>query len=328
MIIEAPDGVNIPEGFEKTEIDIGGIGEKVVAYKSSLVNDADMYLVYAINISGDEGFYWYDAKEKSFLRYTEVEHIEEEAPVATETVATVAEPESDEAPTKDEGFFTKKILAGIAIGLGVLAFLLLILVITLVLLMKKKDNVEDEEKLSFNELDNDTPDGKAENSDEGNVASDNNDAEAGKLYEEVSEEEMNAPKEVYTEEDAQRAYEEDREIKPVSFNLENMEFNSEAPKEEEKQISIMSFKKKDEEPVKEPVEEETEKADKKPKEESAVETTEEPDEVPLVKIAADKDDRAYEYDYAKQSEVINDKIKNGYDANMDSAFADDGNDEK
>ncbi|MBQ8924169.1 MAG: cadherin-like beta sandwich domain-containing protein, partial [Lachnospiraceae bacterium] len=332
VIIEAPEGMEIPKGFEKTEIDIGGIGERVVAYKSSMVDDADMYLVYAINISGDEGFYWYDAKERSFLRYAEVEHIVEETPVATETVATVAEPEIEESPAKDEGFFTKKILAGIAIGLGVLAFLLLILVITLIVLMKRKndDSYDSDDETEYNGLDNtDKTDDKTERAEGDNTDSDSDNPEAEHLYKEVSEEELNSPKEVYTEEDAQKAYEEDREIKPVSFNLENMEFNSENPKEEDKQICIMSFKKKNDEANEEAKEEvKEEKKEVLNLEEATEETTDEPDEVPLVNIDSDRDDRAYEYDYVKQSEVINEKIKNGYDANLDSAFADDENSDK
>ncbi|MBR1816640.1 MAG: cadherin-like beta sandwich domain-containing protein [Lachnospiraceae bacterium] len=380
VIVEAPEGVELPEGFEKTEVDIGGIGERVTAYKSSLIADNNMYLVYAINIAGDEGFYWYDAKEKSFLRYAEIEHIEEEPAVATETVATVAEPEVEETPAKDEGFFTKNNLTYIAIGLAALSLLLLILVVVLGILLKKKkgidentenDNIKDE--LSFNELENnDIITGEKEKQAyvEGTDI-DNGNSESEALYKEISEEEMSAPKEVYTEEDAQKAYEEDREIKPVSFNLENMEFNSETSNEEEKQISIMSFKKKDDESdseasqkkavkandnedipaesdnlvrFKEAVEEEVKTEGLVSDENSLTESDktagaltesetrteekseEEPDEVPLVNINIDRDNRAYEYDYEKQAKVINDKIENGYDANLDSAFADDNDD--
>ena len=95
VIIEAPEGVDIPDGFEKTELDIGGIGEKVTVYKSNDINDKNIYLVYAINIAGDEGFYWYDAREKAFLRYVERDIAENTEEVATQTMATPAEPVVD-----------------------------------------------------------------------------------------------------------------------------------------------------------------------------------------------------------------------------------------
>lgn len=38
----------------------------VIAYQSDDIADKDLYLVYAINVEGEEGFYEYDAKEQAF----------------------------------------------------------------------------------------------------------------------------------------------------------------------------------------------------------------------------------------------------------------------
>lgn len=293
VIIEAPEGVSIPDGFEKTELDVGGIGEKVVVYKSNDIKDKNIYLVYAINIAGDEGFYWYDAKEKTFLRFAQREETVAVEEVATETIATAAESETVEKKedNKDEGFFSKKNLGFLAIGLGILSFILLIAVITLAVLLRNKDDEEEEESLEIYALTDDSG-----NSDENNE-----------------------PKTLEDEE--RRAYEEDREIEsniPASFDLSKMQDDTPA---EDRNISIMNFKKPDDAPKAE------EFGDDSVNELSL-------DEIETIKFdfgskeeASDSDEekkkRDYENDYAKQSEAINNKIKNDYDAQKDSAFSDD-----
>ena len=227
VIIEAPEGVDIPDGFEKTELDIGGIGEKVTVYKSNDINDKNIYLVYAINIAGDEGFYWYDAKEKAFLRYVERDIAENTEEVATQTMATPAEPVViEKVVPQDEGFFSRKTLGIIAIVFGILAFIMFIGIITLVTMLKAKNDEEDEEESdeSLKEPESVKLSGKAkgEQADTSDVSKES----------------------VYDEE--RKAYEEDREPShsiPASFDLSNMQ---EETKQEDRNISIMSFKKKEE----------------------------------------------------------------------------------
>ena len=64
-----------------------------------------MYLVYAMNINGLEGFYIYDDLEQSFLRYAPDHLPEPEVSTVSDTPAPVV------VEKKDEGFFTKQVLA-------------------------------------------------------------------------------------------------------------------------------------------------------------------------------------------------------------------------
>ena len=64
IITAVPDGVAIPDGFKETTLKIGD--NSVIAYQSDDIADKDLYLVYAINVEGEEGFYEYDAKEQAF----------------------------------------------------------------------------------------------------------------------------------------------------------------------------------------------------------------------------------------------------------------------
>ena len=354
VIIEAPEGVVIPDGFEKTELDVGGIGEKVVVYKSDSIKDRNIYLVYAINIAGDEGFYWYDAKEKTFLRYAQKEEPVISEELATETIATAAEPEKpEETKSKDEGFFSKKNLGIFAIGFGVLSFLLLITVITLAVLLKhKEDDDEDDDDVTGDLYDdmikpviknNDKIDDTADfaepvDSDKSKESFDNGESNtydnSQLIKETLSTEEM-------AEEEARRAYEEDREISqniPASYDLSKMKDNPASS--EDRNISIMSFKKKDSKEeikeVKEEAKEEIKEVKEEIKEEKKEVKEEEDasvDEIETIKfdfgsnedsslIDDEKKKRDYENDYAKQSEAINNKIKTDYDAEKDSAFSD------
>ncbi|MBQ9232888.1 MAG: cadherin-like beta sandwich domain-containing protein, partial [Lachnospiraceae bacterium] len=348
VIIEAPEGKIIPEGFEKTEIDIGGIGEKVIAYKSNDINDKDIYLVYAVNIAGDEGFYWYDTKEKAFLRYAEKEVVETDVEVATETMATPAEPEIIEEKTSEkEGFFSNKTLGVMAIIFGVLAFIFLVVIIILSAMLKAKGNEEDafEDEEAFSSEENSKVSGELSDKD---ISENNNDlADTDGLLDESAENriENNELTEEMAYEEARRAYEEDREIShsiPASFDLSNMQDDKTV---EDRNIQIMSFKK----PEKKEVisEDKSDSSSEKENDKNIVETEKEKDtqtdtqinevtemeEIETIKFDFSKSDtevkedeelrKDYENDYAKQSEAINEKIKNGYDAEKDSAFSDD-----
>ena len=124
IITTIPDGVAVPEGFTETTLKIGG--NSVTAYQSDSITDKDIYLVYAINLEGEEGFYEYDAKEQSFLRYVPMIVTEEVVVTATPTVATPSEPVQ---PSEPDSLFSNPIVIGIMIAAGVVIIILVICVI-------------------------------------------------------------------------------------------------------------------------------------------------------------------------------------------------------
>ena len=121
IITAVPDGVAIPDGFKETTLKIGD--NSVVAYQSDDIADKDLYLVYAINVEGEEGFYEYDAKEQAFLRYVPMIVSEEVLVPATPTVATPSSPV--EVPTEMSPF-TNPLVIGIMVGAAVIIVILVV----------------------------------------------------------------------------------------------------------------------------------------------------------------------------------------------------------
>lgn len=121
IITAVPDGVAIPDGFKETTLKIRD--NSVVAYQSDDIADKDLYLVYAINVEGEEGFYEYDAKEQAFLRYVPMIVSEEVLVPATPTVATPSAPV--EVPT-EKSPFTNPLVIGIMVGAAVIIVILVV----------------------------------------------------------------------------------------------------------------------------------------------------------------------------------------------------------
>lgn len=121
IITAVPDGVAIPDGFKETTLKIGD--NSVVAYQSDDIADKGLYLVYAINVEGEEGFYEYDAKEQAFLRYVPMIVSEEVLVPATPTVATPSAPV--EVPT-EKSPFTNPLVIGIMVGAAVIIVILVV----------------------------------------------------------------------------------------------------------------------------------------------------------------------------------------------------------
>ena len=121
IITAVPDGVAIPDGFKETTLKIGD--NSVIAYQSDDIADKDLYLVYAINVEGEEGFYEYDAKEQAFLRYVPMIVSEEVLVPATPTVATPSAPV--EVPT-EKSPFTNPLVIGIMVGAAVIIVILVV----------------------------------------------------------------------------------------------------------------------------------------------------------------------------------------------------------
>ena len=121
IITAVPDGVAIPDGFKETTLKIGD--NSVIAYQSDDIADKDLYLVYAINVEGEEGFYEYDAKEQAFLRYVPMIVSEEVLVPATPTVATPSA--LVEVPT-EKSPFTNPLVIGIMVGAAVIIVILVV----------------------------------------------------------------------------------------------------------------------------------------------------------------------------------------------------------
>ncbi|MBR4513737.1 MAG: cadherin-like beta sandwich domain-containing protein [Lachnospiraceae bacterium] len=123
VVLPIPKDVTIPESFEESSFKLAGT--EAPTFQSKLIEDKDIYLVYAMNVEGEGGLYFYDAKEKSLMRYAipvkEPEQVVAEAtpsdvPVEKEVVIK-------EVPMQETGFFTKKnitLLLYIASGVAVL----------------------------------------------------------------------------------------------------------------------------------------------------------------------------------------------------------------
>ncbi len=139
VIKNTPSAVTVPEGFTETEITIDS--QKIKAYQSANIADKKLYLVYAMNVSGGEGFYLFDMSEGSFMRYVpmivEKEIIVEATP--TEATPTVATPLTPVEP--EEEFFTKEVLFYITCGAIIL---LIIFIIILCCVASKNKNIKDE----------------------------------------------------------------------------------------------------------------------------------------------------------------------------------------
>ncbi|MCM1209293.1 MAG: cadherin-like beta sandwich domain-containing protein, partial [Ruminococcus sp.] len=138
VILAWREDIAIPEGCEEAQLRIDG--ELIQAYKL----DGDFYLLYAMNIEGDEGIYLYDYKEKTFMRYMEPVEKQE---TATETEATPADATASDATdkkTESEGFFTRQMLTYYLIGAAVL---ILIFLITILCLLTKNRRLRKNEAL-------------------------------------------------------------------------------------------------------------------------------------------------------------------------------------
>lgn len=122
VILPVPEGVTVPAGYSEAELKLQG--EKVLAVQSADIRDADIWLVYAMNIDGDEGFYFYDAGEGAFMRYIDM-HGEQ---VQVSTVSSATPANTDEVKTGDNTG-TKNTLLYILYGVSGLAVLFLVLMI-------------------------------------------------------------------------------------------------------------------------------------------------------------------------------------------------------
>ncbi len=175
VIVDKPDGLDAPKGFRPAKLEI----EEDTFNAFSDGSGSGIYLVYAMNLDGTEGFYFYDSKEGSFMRYEAAENI-----IASMSDAQVVVPATTEATTvetttaapvipkketekKDEGFFTNARLKFLLVAMSVLFVIMCIAVIVLIIrngnmTSVPEDGYPDNED-DDSDTDPDTPDGGADN---------------------------------------------------------------------------------------------------------------------------------------------------------------------
>ena len=134
------------DAFKETQLKIGD--DTVRAYVSDL--DKDIYLVYGYEVNGDDNYYLYDAKTKSFMRYTKL------VPDPEPTTEVVTEATTEKVNTividntkkvEDKGFFSKKNLKIMLIGMTAMFILLCIATIILVIRLGNVSRKLDKKKI-------------------------------------------------------------------------------------------------------------------------------------------------------------------------------------
>lgn len=125
-----PEGVEVPAGFTPKNFTL--LGKTINGYSNGT---SDIYLVYAVNIGGAEGFFLYDKAEGSFVRYKTID------PVASESDAVQTESNALASATdvvKDDSGVS---FATFIIVTAILSALLLVaIIIIIVILSKNKAN--------------------------------------------------------------------------------------------------------------------------------------------------------------------------------------------
>ncbi|MGN0435006.1 MAG: hypothetical protein ACI4D8_00075, partial [Wujia sp.] len=121
-------------------------GNTYSAYWSEAFGNGNYYLVYAINVDGEEGLYIYDIVEGNLLRYEKgaTPTDAEDEIIATLTDATP----TDAVDTDDGGFFTKQNFIIGSIAAGVIVLILLIWLICCGVKLKKLNKELDEKAIA------------------------------------------------------------------------------------------------------------------------------------------------------------------------------------
>ena len=97
IIINKPDDVKLPDGFEESNLTLNNM--QFTAYTDS--TDSGIYLIYAINQRGDSGLYYYDTDEGSFTKYETFKKVVDVATANTaEEIKSTMEKESAETTTE------------------------------------------------------------------------------------------------------------------------------------------------------------------------------------------------------------------------------------
>lgn len=326
VILAWREDIALPEGCEEAQLRIDG--ELIQAYRL----EGDFYLLYAMNIEGDEGIYLYDYKEKNFMRYMQITEKQE---TATETEATPADATAGDATdqkTENEGFFTRQMLIYYLMGAAVL---ILIFLITILCLLSKNRRLRKTEALEDTSPENSETEIQETENLETEIPEIKNVDEPDKLPNieqletvqvetvqvETAQEEMAQEKSVQEEsvqEDINKEEENEKEVNSVDEADTKNEITEEKPDiNEEKTTEEISEKKEEIYEKKVEVDEKKEEKNEIKKENIDLNKSMEENAEHVI----NPDNQAENYaEYEKQSQEIRNKIKVSYNANMDSAF--------
>lgn len=316
VILAWREDIALPEGCEEAQLRIDG--ELIQAYRL----EGDFYLLYAMNIEGDEGIYLYDYKEKTFMRYMQITEKQE---TATETEATPDDATAGDATdqkTENEGFFTRQMLIYYLMGAAVL--ILIFLITTLCLLAKnrrlrKTETVEDASPENSETENSETENLETEIPEIKNVDEPDklpNIEQIETIQVETAQEEL--VQEESVQEDTNKEAETEKEVNSVDEADEKNKIAAEKPDiNEEKTTEEISEKKEEIYEKKVEVDEKKEEKNEIKKENFDLNKSMEENAEHVI----NPDNQAENYaEYEKQSQEIKNKIKVSYNANMDSAF--------
>ncbi len=163
VIINKPEDVKLPEGFIENSLSLDNV--QFTAYTDG--SDSGMYLVYALNMRGDSGFYYYDTDEGSFTKYDSVKRVidfatassaakAEEASSGNEYATEVSyatplipKPEPKKPAVQDDGLVSrdtlKKLLTMMILLFVIMCVVVIILVVKNGILQSQLDDEEDED---------------------------------------------------------------------------------------------------------------------------------------------------------------------------------------
>lgn len=120
VILTPGADVEIPDGYQKSELNLNGT--PVTSYVRN--GDDSIVLIYAMNLDGEPGFYFYDTVEGTYQRYHESEVLEPVAPAADMTEAPAAVPAPEETGNTPVLRIAVYVLAGLCvIMIGMLIYL-------------------------------------------------------------------------------------------------------------------------------------------------------------------------------------------------------------
>lgn len=120
VILTPGEDVVIPDGYQKSELNLNGT--PVTSYVCN--GDDSIVLIYAMNLDGEPGFYFYDTVEGTYQRYHESEILEPVAPAADMTEASAVIPVPEETDNTQVLRVAVYILAGLCIiMLGMLIYI-------------------------------------------------------------------------------------------------------------------------------------------------------------------------------------------------------------
>ncbi len=135
-VTDKPEDVKVPEDFEESLLNIDGEMLNIWVNK----NDDTIYLFYGMNWNGESGWYLYDSKEKTAMRYVAMGSVEVSNTVTPQPDSNNETTSFSNAKNNNEEYTSPNIVIMI-----VEAVIILVLVIVMIIILKKKENeLEDE----------------------------------------------------------------------------------------------------------------------------------------------------------------------------------------